>query len=62
MIKVDQFMRIKELRSEGHSIRRIAETTGHSRNTVRKLLRGEHDLGADKGSGVVSDEVDGSKQ
>lgn len=44
MIKVDQLMHIKELRHEGHSIRRIAEITGHSRNTVRKVLRGEHDL------------------
>lgn len=44
MIKVDQLMHIKGLHSEGLSIRRIAEITGHSRNTVRKVLRGEHDL------------------
>lgn len=42
MIKVDQFMEIKELRGQGHSIRDIARLTGLSRNTVRKVLRGEH--------------------
>jgi len=44
MIKVDQLMDIKHLHREGHSIRDIARRTGHSRNTVRKVLRGEHDL------------------
>ena len=44
MIKVDQFMDIKELKQQGHSIREIAELTGHSRNTVRKVLRGKHML------------------
>jgi len=37
-------MHIKELHAEGHSIRDIARVTGHSRNTVRKVLRDEHDL------------------
>jgi transposase len=37
-------MEIKELRSEGLSIRAIAQRTGLSRNTVRKVLRGEHRL------------------
>jgi transposase len=44
MIKVDQLMHIKELHNEGHSIHDIVRITGHSRNTVRKVLRGEHDL------------------
>lgn len=44
MIKVDQFMEIRQLQKEGHSIRDIARVTGHARNTVRKVLRGEHDL------------------
>ena len=44
MIKVDQFMNIKELKQQGHSIRDVARLTGHSRNTVRKVLRGEHTL------------------
>lgn len=44
MIKVDQFMDIKELQQQGHSIRDIARLTGLSRNTVRKALRGEHTL------------------
>ena len=37
MIKVDQFMDIKQLHREGHSIRDVARMTGHSRNTVRKV-------------------------
>ena len=44
MIKVDQFMSIKQLQQQGHSIRSIAQITGHARNTVRKVLRGEHTL------------------
>ncbi|MBI1783939.1 IS21 family transposase [Candidatus Sumerlaeota bacterium] len=47
MLKVDQSMNIKELKHEGHSIRDIARLTGHSRNTVRKILRGEHSLKMD---------------
>lgn len=35
-------MDIKILKNEGLSIRQIAQQTGHSRNTVRKVLRGEH--------------------
>ena len=35
MIKVEQFMNIKELSQHGHSIRAIARITGHARNTVR---------------------------
>jgi len=46
MIKVDQFMDIKELKQQGHSIRDIAQLTGHSRNTIRKVLRGAHTLKA----------------
>jgi len=44
MIKVDQFMDMHDLNRQGHSIRDIARITGHSRNTVRKVLRGEHEL------------------
>lgn len=49
MIKVDQFMEIKELHQQGHSIRDMARLTGLSRNTVRKVLRGEHTLRIDAG-------------
>jgi transposase len=42
MIKVDQFMDIKQLQQQGHSIRDIARLMGLSRNTVRKILRGQH--------------------
>ena len=36
-------MNILELAAEGLSIRAISERTGHSRNTVTKVLRGEHE-------------------
>ena len=39
MLNLDQFMNIRFLRRQGHSVRAIARLTGHSRNTVRKLLR-----------------------
>ena len=44
MIKVDQFMDIRELRQQGHPIRDIARLTGLSRNTVRRVLRGQHPM------------------
>ncbi|MBL9136992.1 MAG: IS21 family transposase [Verrucomicrobiales bacterium] len=39
MLQLDQFMNIRCLHKQGHSVRQIARLTGHSRNTVRKLLR-----------------------
>lgn len=36
-------MDIRDLARQGHSTRAIARLTGLSRNTVRKVLRGEHD-------------------
>lgn len=51
MLRVEQVMNIKELSKDGVPIRQIAEMTGHSRNTVRKVLRGEHEL---KYQGTVS--------
>jgi transposase len=44
MLEVGQYMEIKELKSEGLSIRAIMKRTGLSRNTIRKVLRGEHTL------------------
>lgn len=38
MLKVDQVMNILELRTQGFSLRAISEKTGHSRNTVKKVL------------------------
>lgn len=49
MMGVGQYMDIKELRSEGLTIRAIAQRTGLSRNTVRKVLRGEHNMKAQSG-------------
>jgi transposase len=39
MLNLDQFMNIRFLHRQGHSVRAIARLTGHSRNTVRRLLR-----------------------
>lgn len=36
---LDQFMNIRFLQKQGHPLRQITRMTGHSRNTVRKLLR-----------------------
>jgi transposase len=41
MLNLDQFMNIRLLQKQGHSVREIARLTGHSRNTVRKLLRAQ---------------------
>ncbi len=41
MLNLDQFMNIRFLQKQGHSARQIARLTGHSRNTVRKLLRAQ---------------------
>jgi transposase len=39
MLDLDQFMNLHLLQKEGHSIRDIARRSGHSRNTVRKVLK-----------------------
>lgn len=39
-----ELMDIEGLHREGNSIRQISRETGHSRNTVRKVLRNEHTL------------------
>jgi transposase len=39
MLRMEEWMDIKMLKQQGHSIRQIAELTGYSRNTVRKVLR-----------------------
>src|ERR1044072_862766 len=41
MLNLDQFMNIRFLHKQGHSVREIARLTGHSRNTVRKLLHAQ---------------------
>ena len=44
MISLEFFMDILSLHQEGHSIHAIARITGLSRNTIRKVLRGEHQM------------------
>lgn len=44
MINRGQYMDVKALHAEGVSIKNIARMTGLSRNTVRRVLRGEHPL------------------
>jgi transposase len=41
MLRMEEWMDIKMLKQQGHSIRKISELTGHSRNTVRDVLRGK---------------------
>ena len=44
MLTVDQYAFIRTARRVyGKGIREIARDTGHSRNTVKKALRGEHE-------------------
>ena len=40
MVKLEEWMDIRALRKEGHSIKAIARLTGRSRNTIRAALRG----------------------
>lgn len=42
MLNWDQIMDISSLHKEGHSIKEIVRQTGHSRNTVRRALRGSY--------------------
>lgn len=44
MIKVDQYMDIKTRLANNQSLRSIAQVTGYSRNTIRKIARGEYSL------------------
>lgn len=44
MLQLPDYMDILALKKEGRSIRAIAQITGHSRNTIRRVLRGEHSL------------------
>lgn len=39
MLKLEEWMDIRSLHKEGHSIKSIARMTGRSRNTVRRVLR-----------------------
>lgn len=43
-------MEVKELRAEGLTIKEIVRVTGLSRNTVRRVLRGEHPMKARQGT------------
>jgi transposase len=39
MLRLEQWMDLHVLHKQGHSIRAIAELSGHARNTVRRVLR-----------------------
>lgn len=39
MLKLEEWMDIRSLHKEGHSIKAIARMTGNSRNTIRRVLR-----------------------
>jgi transposase len=39
LLKLEEWMDIKDLHRQGYSIRKITEITGHSRNTVRRKLK-----------------------
>ena len=39
MLQMEDWMEVKDLYRQGHSIRQICRLTGYSRNTVRKVLR-----------------------
>ena len=39
MLRLEQWMDLHVLHKQGHSIRAIAQLSGHARNTVRKILR-----------------------
>jgi transposase len=39
VLKLEEWMDIRSLHKEGHSIKAIARMTGRSRNTVRRVLR-----------------------
>lgn len=39
MLDMEEWMEIKDMKREGHSIREISRRTGRCRNTVRKVLR-----------------------
>ena len=41
MLNMKEWMDIKAMKREGHSIREIVRRTGRSRNTVRKVLQGK---------------------
>jgi len=43
MLRMDQYEHVRTAnRVYGHSISKISKDTGHSRNTIRKALQGEH--------------------
>ena len=39
MLNMEEWMDIRVLHREGHSIKQLAAMTGRSRNTIRKTLR-----------------------
>src|SRR5665213_659418 len=59
MLNLEEWMDIKDLHRNGYSIRKIAEVTGYSRNTVRcKLREKTHEAFA---AGPLTSQLDGYK-
>src|SRR6201995_6025946 len=58
MLKVEGRMELAVLRKHGASIRELARVTGHSRNTVRRYLRGGEATGARKPARKRTEKLD----
>ena len=61
MLKVEDRMELAVLRKHGGSIRELARVTGHSRNTVRRYLRGGEAAGARKPATKRAEKLDDFK-
>jgi transposase len=61
MLKVEGRMELAVLRKHGASIRELARVTGHSRNTVRRYLRGGEAAGARKPATKRAEKLDDFK-
>ncbi len=61
MLKVEGRMELAVLRKHGASIRELARVTGHSRNTVRRYLRGGETAERRKATAKRSEKLDSLK-
>ena len=61
MLKAEGRMELAVLRKHGASIRELARVTGHSRNTVRRYLRGGETAERRKAAAKRSEKLDSFK-